>query len=111
MRRLRDATSSRSTDCTTDTNSVANRTISNRGVDRVVCGRRVEKTVLGAYRDYVYEKGGNVFAEDISAGWQVGHVYLNGRMLAEYKNSTTHFVTVATVQGWERDYPAWEKSA
>jgi hypothetical protein len=37
MRRLRDATPSRSTDCWTNANSVANRTISNRAVDSVGC--------------------------------------------------------------------------
>ena len=53
-------------------------------------GRRAEKTVSGAYRDYVYDTQGNVVSEVISAGWDVGNVYLNGRMIAEYKNSTTY---------------------
>jgi RHS repeat-associated protein len=49
--------------------------------------------VSGAFRDYVYDAEGNVVAEDISAGWQTGYVYLNGRMIAEYEYSTTYFVT------------------
>jgi RHS repeat-associated protein len=56
-------------------------------------GQRITKTIGGAPRDYVYDTAGNVLAEMTSAGWQVGHVYLGGELIAEYNNGTTYFVT------------------
>ena len=56
-------------------------------------GRRITKTIGSAPRDYVYDTAGNVLAEMTSAGWQVGHVYLGGDLIAEYNNGTTYFVT------------------
>ena len=56
-------------------------------------GRRVTKTLSGAYRNYLYDTQGNVVSEVTSAGWAVGNVYLNGRMTAEYANGTTYFLT------------------
>jgi RHS repeat-associated protein len=55
-------------------------------------GQRVQKTVSGAWRDYVYDNSGNVLAETIAAGWNVGYVYAVGRLMAEYRNSTTYFL-------------------
>ena len=56
-------------------------------------GRRVTKTVSGAYRNYLYDLQRNVISEATSAGWATGYVYLNGRPIAEYANATTYFVT------------------
>ena len=57
-------------------------------------GRRITKTVSGAFRDYIYDMQGDVVSELTSVnGWATGYVYLNGRRIAEYANATTYFIT------------------
>jgi RHS repeat-associated protein len=55
-------------------------------------GRRVKKVASGVTTEYLYSPGGNVLAE-LQGGtiWTVGYIYLNGQLLAQYKDATTHF--------------------
>jgi hypothetical protein len=59
-------------------------------------GRRVEKTVAGKPTDYIFDLSGNVLNEynNVCAPicQAVDYAYLNGQLVAEYKNSTTYFV-------------------
>jgi RHS repeat-associated protein len=59
-------------------------------------GERAQKTVSGVSTDYHYDALGRVLAEyDGGCGptcWHTGYVYLNGRLAAEYSNSTTYFI-------------------
>ena len=59
-------------------------------------GRRAEKITNGLKIDYVYDLSGHASAEWCNAcgaytGWGTIYIYLGGRLLAQYKNSTTHF--------------------
>ncbi len=55
-------------------------------------GDRAEKTVSGVWTDFIHDLSGNHVTEVYAAGWGPGYVYLGGKLLAEYKNSTTYFV-------------------
>jgi len=55
-------------------------------------GRRARKTVGGVNTDYIRDKDGQVLAE-MDPNWSTGYAYFGGRLLAEYRNSTTYFVT------------------
>jgi RHS repeat-associated protein len=55
-------------------------------------GRRVKKVASGVTTEYLYSPGGNVLAElQNGTTWTVGYIYLNGQLLAQYKDGTTHF--------------------
>lgn len=57
-------------------------------------GRRVQKTVGTTVTEYLYSPYGEVFAErqaSAPAGWTVSYIYLNGQLLAQYKDNTTYF--------------------
>ena len=49
------------------------------------------KSAGGVTTDYVYDLSGNVIAERQGSNWTIGYVYLNGKLLAQYKDGTTHF--------------------
>jgi RHS repeat-associated protein len=51
----------------------------------------VRKIASGVTTEYIYDIGGNVVAEKVGTTWTVGYVYLNGQLLAQYKNGTTRF--------------------
>ena len=55
-------------------------------------GRRVQKTVSGAWRVYVHDLASRVVTEVVPSSWGPGYVYLGGNQLAEYSQSTTYFV-------------------
>jgi RHS repeat-associated protein len=55
-------------------------------------GHRARKIIGSAARDFFFDLSGNVVAEVTTPGWQVGYAYLNGQLIAQYKNSTTYFV-------------------
>lgn len=57
-------------------------------------GRRVQKTRGGVITNYIYDLAGSVMAEfgGCVSCWNVGYIYLNGQLTAEYSNSTTYFV-------------------
>ena len=55
-------------------------------------GRRVTTTTAAGWRNYLYDAAGSILAETIAAGWSRGYVYLHGGMIAQYDNSTTHFI-------------------
>jgi RHS repeat-associated protein len=55
-------------------------------------GRRVEK-VSGAWSDFIHDLSGNIVAEVDANGWATGYVYLGESLLAEYRDSTTYFVS------------------
>jgi len=55
-------------------------------------GRRAGKITGGAWRDYIRNLGGNVVAEASASGWQIGYVYLQSSLIAQYQNSTTYFM-------------------
>ena len=55
-------------------------------------GERIRKTSSSGTVDYVYDLGGHVVAELSSTGsWNRGEVFVAGRHLATYVNSTTYF--------------------
>jgi RHS repeat-associated protein len=56
-------------------------------------GRRVQKISGGVTTGYLYDTSGNVVTEfqGDNAAWELGYVYPNGGLLAEYENSETVF--------------------
>src|SRR6185437_386183 len=54
--------------------------------------RRAGKITGGAWRDYIRNLGGNVVTEASASGWQIGYVYLQSSLIAQYQNSTTYFM-------------------
>ncbi len=55
-------------------------------------GRRVEKIAGSTQTHYLYDLAGNVVAEkDQNNIWNVGYVYLEGEMVAQYRYGTTYF--------------------
>lgn len=59
-------------------------------------GKRVSKKVSGVESDYIFDPSGNpmtIYGSGCGYCWSWGFVYANGRLLAEYENSTTYFVT------------------
>jgi YD repeat-containing protein len=54
-------------------------------------GSRVEK-LTGNWLDYIHDLNGNTVAEVNANGWATGYIYLAGSLLAQYDNSTTHFI-------------------
>jgi len=55
-------------------------------------GHRVIKSTPAAWRSYIYDATGGVVAETNAAGWDIGYVYFNGSLLAEYRDGTTYFI-------------------
>jgi RHS repeat-associated protein len=59
-------------------------------------GHREQKTVGSTPTNYVYDLSGNVVAEvNNTCGsicWAVFYAYMNGQLVAEYKNLTTYFI-------------------
>ncbi len=60
-------------------------------------GRRVEKTTGSTKHDSIYDLSGNVVADWCTncgtfTGWDIGYIYLNGQLAAQYSNGTTYFV-------------------
>jgi len=60
-------------------------------------GRRVEKQVGTVRTDYVYGHDGNVVTEYnntcAAICWSVGYLYLHDKLIGEYKDGTTYFIT------------------
>jgi RHS repeat-associated protein len=56
-------------------------------------GRRAQKVANSTTTTYLYDLSNRVVAEQTAAGWTVGYVYLRGGLVAQYKNSTTSFVS------------------
>jgi RHS repeat-associated protein len=54
-------------------------------------GRRVQKTVGSASTNYVYNKDGQVYAWLGAGGRELGYVFMNGQILAQYENGSTYF--------------------
>jgi len=77
-------------------------------------GRRVRKTSGGTTTDYLYDLSDEIFATFVpgcTAGcWTAAAIYLNGRFVAEYFNSTTYFVHPDHL-GTTRILTALDKSA
>ncbi len=61
-------------------------------------GRRVEKTTGSTTVDYIYDLTGVVTGEWVTEPGFTGplahYIYLNGQLVAEYKNSTTYFANL-----------------
>jgi RHS repeat-associated protein len=55
-------------------------------------GRRVEKTVGGAPKGYLYDIAGNVSAEMQGTSMTADYVFMGGQIMAEYESGTTYFV-------------------
>jgi len=56
-------------------------------------GRRVQKTVAGAWTSYIYDLNGKAVSQAYSGGWGPGYVYLNGQLVALYGGAnTTYFI-------------------
>ncbi len=61
-------------------------------------GRRVEKTTGSTTVDYIYDLAGKVTGEWLTepgfTGQLAHYIYLNGQLVAEYKDSTTYFANL-----------------
>lgn len=54
-------------------------------------GNRIRKDSGGGWLEYYYGAGG-VDSEFTANGWNTGYVYRDGKFLAQYDSSTTHFI-------------------
>jgi RHS repeat-associated protein len=56
-------------------------------------GRRVQKTTSAGTVNYLYDQAAHVVTElSSSGGWNRGEIYVGGKHLATYNNSTTYFI-------------------